>query len=146
VRHGEKELADTKLLPETDRLRHKGGGRKRILEKHPELNEQFEQVLAEDTAGSPMNEEIRWTNLTPNQIAEGLSREEYSVSAYPVKQLLKKNNFRKRKARKSESLGTCLFRNEQFKNIATLKKEFFAAGLPITSIDTKKKNFCAMVT
>jgi len=86
-----------------------------------------------------MNEEIRWTNLTPNQIAEELSREEYSVSAYTVKQLLKKNKFRKRKARKSESLGTCLFRDEQFKNIATLKKEFLAAGLPIISIDTKKK-------
>jgi len=139
VRRGERELKDVKLLPEKERTRHKGGGRKRILEKHPELNEQFEQVLVEDTAGSPMNEEIRWTNLTPNQIAEELSREEYSVSAYTVKQLLKKNKFRKRKARKSESLGTCLFRDEQFKNIATLKKEFLAAGLPIISIDTKKK-------
>ena len=86
-----------------------------------------------------MNEEIRWTNLTPNQIAEALSREEQSVSAYTVKQLLKKNKFKKRKARKSQSLGTCLFRDEQFKNIATLRKEFFAAGLPIISIDTKKK-------
>jgi hypothetical protein len=139
VRRGERELKDVKLLPEKERTRHKGGGRKRILEKHPELNEQFEQVLIEDTAGSPMNEEIRWTNLTPNQIAEDLSREAYSVSAYTVKQLLKKNKFKKRKARKSESLGTCLFRDEQFKNIATLKKEFFAAGLPIISIDTKKK-------
>jgi len=139
VRRGEKELADTKLLPETERIRHKGGGRKRILEQHPELNEQFEQVLAENTAGSPMNEEIRWTNLTPNQIAEELSREEHSVSAYTVKQLLKKNKFKKRKARKSQSLGTCLFRDEQFKNIASLKKDFFAAGLPVISIDTKKK-------
>jgi hypothetical protein len=139
VRRGEKELKDVKLLPEKERTRHKGGGRKRILEKHPELNEQFERVLAEDTAGSPMNEEIRWTNLTPNQIAEELSRAEQSVSAYTVKQLFKKNKFRKRKARKSQSLETCLFRDEQFKNIASLRKEFFAAGLPVISIDTKKK-------
>jgi hypothetical protein len=139
VRRGERELKDVELLPEKERTRHKGGGRKRILDKHPELNEQFEQVLAEDTAGSPMNEEIRWTNLTPNQIADELSREEHSVSAYTVKQLLKKNKFKKRKARKSLSLGTCLFRDEQFKNIAKLRKEFFEAGLPIISIDTKKK-------
>jgi len=139
VRRGEKELADTKLLPETERIRHKGGGRKRILEQRPELNEQFEQVLAENTAGSPMNEEIRWTNLAPNQIAEELSREDRSVSAYTVKQLLKKNKFKRRKARKSQSLGTCLFLDEQFKNIASLKKEFLAAGLPVISIDTKKK-------
>ena len=139
VRRGVKELKDVKLLPEKERIRHKGGGRKRILEKHPELNEQFEQVLVDDTAGSPMNEEILWTNLTSNQIAEALSREEQTVSAYTVKQLLKKNKYRKRKARKSKSLGTSLFRDEQFKNIATLRKEFFEAGLPIISIDTKKK-------
>ena len=139
VRRGAKELKDVELLPEKERIRHKGGGRKRILDKLPELNEQFEQVLLEDTAGSPMNEEIRWTNLTPNQIGEALSREEQPVSAYTVKQLLKKNKYRKRKARKSKSLGTSLFRDEQFKNIATLRKEFFEAGLPIISIDTKKK-------
>jgi hypothetical protein len=139
VRRGEKELADTNLLPETARIRHKGGGRKRTLEQQPELNAQFEQVLAENTAGSPMNEDILWTNLTPNQIAEALSKPEYSVSAYTVKQLLKNNKFKQRKARKSLSLGTCLFRDEQFKNIAAIRKEFFAAGLPIISIDTKKK-------
>jgi len=44
VRRGEKELKDVKLLPKKERIRHKGGGRKRILEQHPELNEQFEQV------------------------------------------------------------------------------------------------------
>ena len=97
VRRGEKELADTNLLLETARIRHKGGGRKHTLEQQPELNAQFEQVLAEDTAGSPMNEDIRWTNLTPNQIAEALSKPEYSVSAYTVKQLLKKNKFKQRK-------------------------------------------------
>ncbi len=139
VRRGEKELKDVKLLPEKERTRHKGGGRKRILEKQPELNGQFAQVLAEDTAGSPMNEEIRWTSLTPNQIADELSKIEHSVSAYTAKQLLKKNKYKRRKAHKSQKLGTCLFRDEQFKNIASLKQEFFAAGLPIISIDTKKK-------
>lgn len=139
IRRGQKELEDTKLLPEKERIRHKGGGRKHILGEHSDLNEKFEQVLEENTAGSPMNEEIRWTNLTPNQIAEGMSTKEQSVSAYTVKQLLKKNKYKKRKARKSKSLGTSPFRDEQFKTIATLRKEYMAAGLPIISIDTKKK-------
>jgi len=141
IRRGEKELEDTKLLPEKERIRHKGGGRKRILEKYVELGEQFEKVLEENTAGNPMNEDIRWTNLTPNEIAEKMSLEERSVSAYTVKQLLQKNKFKKRKARKSQSLGTSIFRDEQFKNIATFKKEFLAAGYPVISIDTKKKEF-----
>ncbi len=139
VRRGEKELEDTKLLPEKGRIRHTGGGRKRILDEHPELNEKFEQVLEEDTAGSPMNEEIRWTNLTPTQIAEKMATEEQSVSANTVKQLLKKNKFKKRKARKSKSLGVSPLRDEQFQNIAKLKTAYFEAGLPIISIDAKKK-------
>lgn len=139
IRRGEKELENKDLLPAKDRIRHKGGGRKRTLEKHLELNEIFERALEENTAGSPMNEEIRWTNLTPNQIAEEISTEEQSVSAYTVMQLLKKNKFKKRKARKSTSLGTNIFRDEQFKNITKFKKEFFDAGLPIISMDTKKK-------
>jgi len=56
-----------------------------------------------------------------------------------VKQLLKNHKFKRRKARKSKNLGVSLFRDEQFKNIAKIRKEFSAAGLPIISIDTKKK-------
>lgn len=139
VRRGQKELENKELLPEKGRLRHKGGGRKNTLSQHPELSEEFEQVIAEHTAGSPMDAEILWTNLTPNQIAEKLSKEEQTVSFYTVKQLLKKHKFKRRKARKSQSLGVSLFRDEQFKNITQLKEAFLAAGLPIISIDTKKK-------
>ena len=139
VRRGQKELEHKELLPGKEHQRHTGGGRKCILDKYPELNEKFEDALAEATAGSPMNEDIRWTHLTSNEIAEKISTAVQSVSAYTVKQLLKKNKFRKRKARKSKSLGTCLFRDEQFRNIAALKKDFFTAGWPIISIDTKKK-------
>jgi len=139
VRRGQKELESKELLPEKGRLRHQGGGQKNTLSQHPELNEQFEQVIAEHTAGSPMDAEILRTNLTPNQIAEKLSKEEQSVSFYTVKQLLKKNKYKRRKARKSQSLGVSLFRDEQFKNITQLKEAFFASGLPIISIDTKKK-------
>lgn len=141
IRRGAQELADKKLLPETERIRHTGGGRKRILDKHPELHAKFEQVLAEDTAGSPMNEDIRWTSLTPTQIAAALATEAQAVSAATAKQLLKKNQFKKRRARKSKSTGTSPFRDEQFKNIAALKQKFLAAGLPIISVDTKKKEF-----
>ena len=53
IRRGEKELENTKLLPAKESIRHKGGGWKRTLEKHVELNERFEQALEEDTAGNP---------------------------------------------------------------------------------------------
>lgn len=139
VRRGQKELENTQLLPEKERIRHKGGGRKCTLSQYPELNDLFEKVVEEHTAGNPMDAEILWTNLTPNQIAEQMSKEEQIVSAHIVKQLLKNHKFKRRKARKSKNLGVSLFRDEQFKNIAKIRKEFSAAGLPIISIDTKKK-------
>ena len=85
IRRGEMELEEKKLLPAKDRIRHKGGGRKRILDEYLELNEMFEQAIEENTAGNPMNKEIRWTNLTPDQIAEKISTEVQLVSAYTVK-------------------------------------------------------------
>ena len=57
-----------------------------------------------------------------------------------VKQLLKKHGFVKRKARKKVAMGPRHpDSNAQFENIARLKQEYMAAGQPVLSIDTKKK-------
>jgi hypothetical protein len=45
-----------------------------------------------------------------------------------LKKLLKKHKFVKRKVQKSEPVGKCENRNEQFENIARLKKEYAEAG------------------
>lgn len=56
--------------------------------------------------------------------------------------MLKKHNYRRRKAQKKISLKQEIkHRDEQFKNIARLKAEFKAAGNPIVSMDTKKKEY-----
>jgi hypothetical protein len=139
IRRGLTELADPEKLPERGRQRHPGGGRKRVLEVRPELDRQFEQVLEEHTAGDPMNGERRWTQLTPTQIAEQLQTPEATVSPYVVKQLLKKHRYVKRTAQKKQRLGDCDHRDEQFQTIARLKADYLAAGYPVISIDTKKK-------
>jgi len=140
IRRGQQELADPERLPATGRIRHPGGGRKRLLDQAPELDAQFEQVLAEHTAGDPMNADIRWTNLTPAQIAAQLSAAHgQPVGVHVVKQLLKKHKYVRRKARKCKRLGDCADRDAQFANIRQLKAQYAASGWPIISIDTKKK-------
>ena len=55
-------------------------------------------------------------------------------------QLLRKHKYRKRKALKKKTMGPRNpNRNAQFENIARLKKEYLKAGLPVISMDTKKK-------
>jgi hypothetical protein len=107
------------------------------------LDEKFLTVLREHTAGDPMDETVRWTNLTPGDIVQALRREyDLAVSKFVVYQLLKKHNYRRRKAQKKSSLKQAIkHRNEQFENIARLKAEFKAAGNPIVSMDTKKKEY-----
>ena len=103
-------------------IRKHGAGRKRVIEEQPEINEAFLKVIEQNTAGSPMNEEIKWTNLTRGQIAEKLIEEGFDVSVTVVDQLLKNNNFRRRKASKTVAGGKSDNRDEQFTNIEKLKK------------------------
>ena len=124
-----------------NRVRVKGGGRKRKIDTIPDLSEKFLKVLRDYTAGDPMDSAIRWTNLTHQQIADKLKEDyEIDISRKIVKQLFKMHGYRKRKAQKSISIGECKDRNEQFENIAKLKDAYVIAGNPIISMDTKKKN------
>ena len=45
----------------TKRLRKEGGGRKKIIDKNPEVKKDIENILEENTAGDPMSK-LKWTN------------------------------------------------------------------------------------
>ena len=138
IRRGIVELKNLELI-ETDRVRKRGGGRKLSIENISGINEAFLEVVYNYTAGDPMDERIRWTNLTHQQIADKLTEKGIKVSRKIVKQLFKKHGYVKRAAQKAVSTGICKYRDEQFKIIAELRVEYQAAGNPIISIDTKKK-------
>ena len=138
VNKGINDLKDEALL-KMKRIRKKGGGRKSILQKKDEICGLFLKVIKNNTAGSPMDEKIRWTNLSRPQITALLTENGYKVSVPVVNQLLKKHNFRKRKALKSLTGGDSKNRNEQFLNILRLRAEYQKAGFPVLSMDVKKK-------
>jgi hypothetical protein len=97
-------------------------------------------VLEDHTAGDPMRAEVRWTNLSRRQIAARVTALGTPVGRHVVSQLLRKHRYRRRKALKKKTMGPRHpDRNAQFENIARLKREYLAAGLPVVSIDTKKK-------
>ena len=86
-----------------------------------------------------MDESQKWTNLKRQDISQLLESEGKAVSVTVIDQLLKKHNYRKRKAQKRLATGETAQRNEQFENIETLKTSYQAAGNPVLSMDTKKK-------
>ena len=132
------ELADPEAL-EQQRIREKGGGRKKCLEIIPELETTFLEIIENYTAGSPMDGNIKWTNLTQEEIANHLKEKGIDISVTVVKQLLEKHNFVRRKAQKNKSIEEYEDRDKQFRKIAQLKEEYLASPNPIISIDTKKK-------
>lgn len=140
IHAGLKELG---VLPEKKhdpRIRRKGGGRKSSEETYTGLDEAFLTALKDDIAGDPMNEQIRWTHLTHQQIKQRLSEQSgICISVQVIKKLLKKHHFKRRKAQKKETLKQVAGRDEQFIRIAELKVQYQQAGNPIISMDTKKK-------
>ena len=66
---GKKDLKDEALL-QSKRIRREGGGKMKMLDKRPELNDIFLEILKDNTAGSPTDEEIKCTDLTVVGIKE----------------------------------------------------------------------------
>ncbi len=136
---GKRELEQPAELHQS-RVRRTGGGRKAALVTMAGLDASFLSVIGKHTAGSPMDETIKWTNLTRQEIASWLRAEGLSVSVTVVDQLLEKHNYRKRKAQKRLATGAHPQRNEQFENIEQIKANYQAVGNPVLSMDTKKEN------
>jgi Rhodopirellula transposase DDE domain len=105
----------------------------------PKLVENFHTVLQDHTAGSPVAEEIVWTDLTATDIAARLTENGTPVSIHIAEQLLAAHAFHRRQAQKDLPLDAHPDRDAQFQNIARLKAEYLDSPNPILSIDTKKR-------
>ncbi len=71
IRRGMAELKSEAPL-DTDLLRKAGGGRKPSTEKMPHLLENLRTLLRDHTAGDPMRQDVKWTNLSRRPISRQL--------------------------------------------------------------------------
>ena len=99
-------ISDLQKPPLLGRKRVIGAGRKKKIDTIKNIDEVFLKVIEEHTAGNPMNETIRWTNLTRKEVAERMEKRGIKISVTVVKQLLKKHQFVKRKAQKKRHSKT----------------------------------------
>jgi hypothetical protein len=96
-------------------------------------------VLDNYTAGDPMQEGVRWTNLTRSEIAARLADQGFPVSVTVVDRLLDEFHLGQRKPQKIKTMQHDPDRNQQFEHLAELKQEYLEVGLPVLSMDTKKR-------
>jgi hypothetical protein len=86
-----------------------------------------------------MKVNVFWTNLNCSKISELLKAQSIIAGVHVVKQLMKLCGYVKRKMVKCKTLKESKDRNLQFQNIMYLRTIFTMLGLPILSIDSKKK-------
>ena len=113
-------------------------GRPRIEEKHPGLIGALERLLADEVAGDPMTEK-RWVRVTLSWLSQKLKEQGYPAVEKTVRRLLRQMGFSMKANKRRQIRAQCPERDEQFRYIASQKQDFLAAGLPIISVDTKKK-------
>lgn len=139
IRRGRRELeAGLRDCPE-GRLRCPGGGCRLTEERDPGIVTALEQMLVEEEAGDPMGEQ-RWVRSSLRHLSERLTAAGHPASEATVARLLKDLGFSlKTNKRKQGASGRCPERDEQFRYIASQRQTFAAAGLPVISVDTKKR-------
>jgi hypothetical protein len=133
---GIREIAEGNAVP--GRIRRPGAGRKNIVESDPRLLVSLERLIEPGTRGDPESP-LRWICKSTRNLAAQLTRQKHPVSHEKVAQLLRGQNYSLQSNRKTEEGTDHPDRDAQFRHISARVKRALATGLPVISVDTKKK-------
>ena len=136
IAKGIREIADGNAMP--GRIRRSGAGRKNIVERDPKLLVSLDRLIDPETRGDPESP-LRWICKSTRTLAAQLTRQKHPVSHEKVAQLLRDQNYSLQSNRKTEEGADHPDRDAQFRHINTQVKRALAAGMPVISVDTKKK-------
>jgi hypothetical protein len=121
-----------------DRIRRVGGGRKKTRDRDPSLLADLEALVNPDTRGDPMSP-LRWTCKSTRQLAEALNQHGHQVSEHIVRDLLHEAGYSLQANAKTLEGSRHPDRDAQFRYLNDQIKVRLAQGLPVVSVDTKKK-------
>lgn len=138
----EVETDSYKELKEKGRIRKEGGGRKRIIDKYPKIEKKLEEILDQSIAGDPMSS-LKWVNKSTSVIAKELQNQKYKISQRSTYRILKEKGYTLQSNKKIKESGVNSVsrekRDNQFRYINKICKEFALKGQPSISVDAKKK-------
>jgi Rhodopirellula transposase DDE domain len=121
------------------RVRRKGGGGKSLAASDPTLVDDLRRLVEPATLGSPV-EPLRWVSKSREKLAPALGEMGHKISANTVSKLLTDVlGFSRQVNRKAEEGACHPDRNAQFEHINGKVVAAQAAGEPVISVDTKKK-------
>jgi hypothetical protein len=135
---GELESGGKLVGPGEGRVRRVGGGRKKVEEVDPGVQDLLAKILEETTAGDPMSQ-LRWTSKSTRTMADELTRLGHPVSWVTVARCLDDMGYSLQANRKSKEGPQHADRDAQFRYINRQVKALLVTGDPVISVDAKKK-------
>ena len=142
IHQGLAELDEAELPAEQSR--RTGGGRKKIRDKDASILKHLRALVDPSSRGHPMSP-LHWTSKSPRQLAEALGKQGHSVSYRVVGEMLKHLGYSLQANMKTLEEGRQHpDRDEQFAYINRRVKSFMRRGLPVISVDAKKKELIGL--
>src|SRR5680860_1625313 len=138
VRRGRGEIDDPGTPVEPTRSRKPGGGRRRAEQHDPGLVAALDELVDPETRGDPMSP-LRWTCKSLRTLAAALREQGHTVSEQIVRRLLLQAGYSLQANSKTLEGRQHPDRDEQFRYLHERVREHLAAGQPVVSVDSKKK-------
>jgi hypothetical protein len=140
IARGRQELVALVEGREIKKQRKPVKGRPRIEETSPTIVAALEEMLEDEIAGSPQ-EEYKWVRSSVNSLTARLRQQGFNVGHTAVWALLKRMGFSMRTSIRSRRGVTddLVQRDQQFEYMRIQRRAFLGSGLPVISVDTKKK-------
>ena len=137
IAKGVREIQSGAVL-EAGRVRRRGAGRKPLTARDPQLVAALDRLIEPDTRGDP-DSPLRWVCKSTRVLAAELGRQRHPISHVKLAQLLHAQHYSLQGTRKTEEGADHPDRDAQFRYINARVKQALAAGRPVLSVDTKKK-------
>jgi hypothetical protein len=120
------------------RVRRAGAGRPRVEAGDPGVVPALKALVDPETRGDPESA-LRWTTKSASNLSQALTQAGHVVSPDTVERLLKAEGYSLQGNAKTVEGKQHPDRDGQFRHINALVAAFQAAGDPVVSVDTKKK-------
>jgi hypothetical protein len=136
INRGEDDLDAEPMLQ--GKVRRAGGGRKAVSEKDPGLVPELQRLVEPATLGDP-ERPLQWVSKSMDKLADTLTAMGHPISADTVARELVKLGYSRQSNRKADEGSRHPDRDAQFEHINAKVIAAQAAGQPVISVDTKKK-------
>ena len=122
------------------RIRRQGAGRPRAETTVPGVVETLKELLRDATAGDPISG-LKWTHRSLRKLRQALRRRGIELAPTTIARLLDGQGYSLRTNRKRLAGIRDPDRDEQFRYLTRLRRQYITLALPVISVDTKKKEW-----